>query len=44
MTAEKDPAKIPWGKLGVDVVIESTGVFTKREQLAEAPRRRAPRR
>jgi glyceraldehyde 3-phosphate dehydrogenase (phosphorylating) len=33
MTAEKDPAKIPWGDLGVDVVIESTGVFTKREQI-----------
>ena len=29
MTAEKDPAKIPWGKLGVDIVIESTGVFTQ---------------
>jgi glyceraldehyde 3-phosphate dehydrogenase len=26
--AEKDPAKIPWSSLGVDVVIESTGVFT----------------
>lgn len=26
--AEKDPAKLPWGKLGVDVVIESTGLFT----------------
>jgi glyceraldehyde 3-phosphate dehydrogenase len=33
MTAEKDPAKIPWGKLGVDIVIESTGVFTSREQI-----------
>jgi glyceraldehyde 3-phosphate dehydrogenase len=33
MTAEKDPAQIPWGKLGVDIVIESTGVFTKREQI-----------
>jgi glyceraldehyde 3-phosphate dehydrogenase len=33
MTAEKDPAKIPWGRLGVDIVIESTGVFTKKEQL-----------
>jgi glyceraldehyde 3-phosphate dehydrogenase len=33
MTAEKDPANIPWGKLGVDIVIESTGVFTKKEQL-----------
>jgi glyceraldehyde 3-phosphate dehydrogenase len=35
MTAEKDPAKIPWGELGVDVVVESTGVFTKREALAK---------
>ena len=26
--AEKDPAKLPWGELGVDVVIESTGFFT----------------
>ncbi len=26
--AEKDPTQIPWGELGVDVVIESTGVFT----------------
>jgi glyceraldehyde 3-phosphate dehydrogenase len=29
--AQRDPAKIPWGKYGVDVVIESTGVFTKEE-------------
>ncbi len=27
---EKDPAKLPWGKLGVDVVLESTGRFTSR--------------
>jgi glyceraldehyde 3-phosphate dehydrogenase len=27
--AEKDPAALPWGDLGVDVVIESTGLFTK---------------
>lgn len=26
--AEKDPAQIPWGELGVDVVVEATGVFT----------------
>jgi glyceraldehyde 3-phosphate dehydrogenase len=26
--AEKDPARIPWGELGVDVVLESTGIFT----------------
>src|SRR6476660_4340611 len=33
MTAERDPAAIPWGDLGVEIVIESTGVFTRREQL-----------
>ncbi len=33
--AEKDPTNIPWGKLGVDVVIESTGHFLTRE-LASA--------
>jgi len=32
--SEKDPAKLPWGKLGVDVVIESTGVFRHREKIA----------
>jgi glyceraldehyde 3-phosphate dehydrogenase len=30
--AEKDPAQLPWGDLGVDVVIESTGVFTDGEK------------
>ncbi len=29
--AEKDPANLPWKKLGVDVVVESTGFFTDRE-------------
>lgn len=29
--AERDPAALPWGELGVDVVLESTGFFTKRE-------------
>ncbi|MFN8556709.1 MAG: type I glyceraldehyde-3-phosphate dehydrogenase [Dehalococcoidia bacterium] len=28
VTAERDPAKIPWGDNGVDIVIESTGIFT----------------
>ena len=28
---ESDPAKIPWGELGVDIVIESTGIFTVKE-------------
>ena len=32
MLSERDPANLPWGDLGVDVVIESTGFFTKREQ------------
>jgi glyceraldehyde 3-phosphate dehydrogenase len=30
--AEKEPAKIPWGSVGVDVVIESTGFFTDAEK------------
>jgi glyceraldehyde 3-phosphate dehydrogenase len=30
--AERDPAALPWGDLGVDVVIESTGIFTKAEK------------
>jgi glyceraldehyde 3-phosphate dehydrogenase len=33
--AEKDPAALPWRDLGVDVVIESTGRFTKREDAAK---------
>ena len=33
VSAEKDPSKLPWGDLGVDVVVESTGVFRKREQI-----------
>jgi glyceraldehyde 3-phosphate dehydrogenase len=31
--AEKDPARLPWNDLGVQVVIEGTGVFTSREKL-----------
>jgi glyceraldehyde 3-phosphate dehydrogenase len=33
--AEKDPASIPWGDLGVEVVIESTGIFTDRDGAAK---------
>ena len=33
MTAHRDPSDIPWSEMGVDVVIESTGVFRKRAQL-----------
>jgi glyceraldehyde 3-phosphate dehydrogenase len=32
--AERDPADLPWGDLGIDVVIESTGRFTSREAAA----------
>ena len=30
--AERDPSKLPWGELGVDIVVESTGIFTSREK------------
>jgi len=33
--SEKDPAKLPWKALGVDIVLESTGRFTDREQAAQ---------
>jgi glyceraldehyde-3-phosphate dehydrogenase type I len=33
--AERDPAQLPWKKLGVDAVIESTGLFTKRDLAAK---------
>jgi len=33
--AERDPAALPWGELGADVVIESTGLFTDRENVAK---------
>lgn len=32
--AERDPAKLPWGKLGVDVVHESTGLFASKEKAS----------
>jgi glyceraldehyde 3-phosphate dehydrogenase len=33
--AERDPASLPWGELGADVVIESTGLFTDRENASK---------
>ena len=33
--AERDPAKLPWAELGVDIVLECTGLFTKREAAAQ---------
>ena len=38
------PAKLPWKDLGVDVVLECTGLFTDRDKAAQAPRAPAPRR
>ena len=35
VVAERDPAALPWGDLGIDVVVESTGFFTKREGAAK---------
>jgi len=34
VTAERDPAKLPWKELGVDVALECTGIFTKRDKAA----------
>jgi glyceraldehyde 3-phosphate dehydrogenase len=33
--AERDPAKLPWGDLGVDIVVESTGIFTDRDSACK---------
>ncbi|HET9949125.1 MAG TPA: type I glyceraldehyde-3-phosphate dehydrogenase [Longimicrobiales bacterium] len=33
--SERDPARLPWGDLGVDVVVESTGIFTERSAAAK---------
>ena len=35
VTAERDPAKLPWRELGVDVALECTGIFTKRDTAAK---------
>jgi glyceraldehyde 3-phosphate dehydrogenase len=41
--AERDPAKLPWKELGVDVVVESTGLFTDRDKAAKHLEAGAPR-
>jgi glyceraldehyde 3-phosphate dehydrogenase len=41
--AERDPAKLPWKDLGVDVVVESTGLFTDRDKAARHLEAGAPR-
>ena len=33
--SERDPSKLPWADLGVDIVIESTGIFRQRDQAAQ---------
>jgi glyceraldehyde 3-phosphate dehydrogenase len=33
--AERDPSKLPWGKLGVDIVLESTGLFTSKAKAGQ---------
>jgi len=43
VTAERDPAALPWGDLGVDIVVESTGLFTKRDDAAKHLRAGAKR-
>jgi glyceraldehyde 3-phosphate dehydrogenase len=35
MIRERDPLKLPWRDMNVDVVVESTGIFTTREQLSK---------
>ncbi|MCE7793105.1 type I glyceraldehyde-3-phosphate dehydrogenase [Salipaludibacillus sp. CUR1] len=35
VTAEKDPANLKWGEMGVEVVVESTGIFTQRDAAAK---------
>ena len=32
--AERDPAKLPWGELGIDIVLECTGIFTSKEKAS----------
>ncbi len=33
--AEKDPAKVPWEEVGAEIVVESSGLFTKREDTSK---------
>ena len=34
VTADRDPTKLPWGELGIDIAMECTGIFTSRDQAA----------
>ena len=33
--AERDPENLPWGELGIDIVVESTGIFRNREKMSK---------
>ena len=33
--AERDPANLPWGAIGVDIVVECTGIFRTREKMSK---------
>jgi glyceraldehyde-3-phosphate dehydrogenase/erythrose-4-phosphate dehydrogenase len=35
--AERDPKNLPWGDLGIDIVMECTGIFTDKEKAADPP-------
>ena len=41
--SKRDPAELPWKDLGVDVVFESTGLFTNRDAIAVPPQSTSPR-
>ena len=43
VVSHRNPAEIPWGELGVDVVVESTGIFTDRDDAAAHLEGGAPR-
>jgi glyceraldehyde 3-phosphate dehydrogenase len=43
ISAERDPSNLPWGELGVDVVLESTGIFTSAEAMGKHIKAGAPR-
>jgi glyceraldehyde 3-phosphate dehydrogenase len=43
MLCERDPLKLPWNDLDIDVVVESTGIFTAKEQLTQHLRAGAKR-
>src|SRR4051794_35656537 len=43
MLSERDPANLPWGEIGVDVVLESTGLFTDRKKAATHLQAGAPK-